>query len=102
MLLNNAVLNGYTAAATELIPKFESISQSQLFAPILHLFPTSRALIADIGVGTGAGAAWLAEMARVAGLQLIFECFAESQHSDNRAAGVTWTWMAFVSVTTPV
>ncbi len=56
----NVVIKGYTAAARDLIPRYESISPDQLTAPIKHLLPTDPARIADIGAGTGVAAAWLA------------------------------------------
>jgi len=54
------VINGYAAAAAELIPKFEMVSQENLFAPIMHLLPGKPARLIDIG--TGAGAGWFATL----------------------------------------
>ncbi|MCK4860421.1 MAG: class I SAM-dependent methyltransferase [Rhodobacteraceae bacterium] len=54
------IIEGYTTAALELIPRFEAVSPEILFAPIAHLFPSAPAQIADIGAGTGAAAAWFA------------------------------------------
>ncbi|HZB92024.1 MAG TPA: class I SAM-dependent methyltransferase [Stellaceae bacterium] len=55
------VLQGYAAAAGDLIARFEEVSPDQLYAPVADLLPSAASKIADIGAGTGRDAAWLAE-----------------------------------------
>ena len=53
-------IDGYVAAASELIPRYDAVSQSDLFSPIKRLIPNKTCRILDVGAGTGAGAAWFA------------------------------------------
>jgi 2-polyprenyl-3-methyl-5-hydroxy-6-metoxy-1,4-benzoquinol methylase len=56
------VIEGYAAAAPELIDRFNAVSSSDLFKPIIDLLPLSRVRAVDIGAGPGRDAAWLANM----------------------------------------
>lgn len=58
----NDVLQGYAAAAADLIVRFEEVSPARLYAPIADLLPSSASRVVDIGAGTGRDAAWLADM----------------------------------------
>lgn len=58
--MTDDVLQGYAAAAPELIPRFEAISPALLYQPVNDLLPAIPSRIADIGAGTGRDAAWLA------------------------------------------
>ncbi|MBL4786441.1 MAG: class I SAM-dependent methyltransferase, partial [Cohaesibacteraceae bacterium] len=55
-----SVLNGYRDASSELIPRYEAISSSDLYAHVSRYFPTAPSQIIDIGAGTGRDAAWFA------------------------------------------
>jgi 2-polyprenyl-3-methyl-5-hydroxy-6-metoxy-1,4-benzoquinol methylase len=55
-------IEGYTAAAHELIDRFNAVSSSILFKPVVDLLPAPSARVADIGAGPGRDAAWLANM----------------------------------------
>ncbi len=59
--MSRAVLDGYEAAAAELVEKFEAIPSAEVFVPVRHLLPASPSRIADIGAGTGRDAAWFAD-----------------------------------------
>lgn len=52
---------GYSEDAESLIGRYESMVFADKHQPVLHLLPTKASKILDIGAGTGAGAAWLAE-----------------------------------------
>jgi len=52
---------GYAEHASELIERYESLSFAHKHEAVLHLIPSAPAKAIDIGAGTGADAAWLAE-----------------------------------------
>ena len=52
---------GYAEHASELIERYESLSFAYKHEAVLHLIPSAPAKAMDIGAGTGADAAWLAE-----------------------------------------
>ena len=52
---------GYAEHAPELIERYESLSFAYKHEAVLHLIPSASAKAMDIGAGTGADAAWLAE-----------------------------------------
>jgi SAM-dependent methyltransferase len=52
---------GYAEHASELIERYESLSFAYKHESVLHLIPSAPAKAMDIGAGTGADAAWLAE-----------------------------------------
>ena len=55
------VLEGYAAAATpDFIAAYDGLSPEDIYAPVIDLFPSHSARIADIGAGTGRDAAWFA------------------------------------------
>lgn len=54
------VLAGYSAAAPDLIARYDAIPIREMFAPVEDLLPSAPSRIADIGAGTGRDAAWLA------------------------------------------
>ncbi|MFN8613206.1 MAG: methyltransferase domain-containing protein [Vulcanimicrobiota bacterium] len=55
------VLAGYAAAASdEMIARYEAMSSTQIYEPVLDLLPTSPCRVLDIGAGTGRDARWLA------------------------------------------
>jgi 2-polyprenyl-3-methyl-5-hydroxy-6-metoxy-1,4-benzoquinol methylase len=56
------VIEGYAAAAPELIDRFNAVSSSDLLKPVIDLLPLSGARVADIGAGSGRDAAWLANI----------------------------------------
>jgi 2-polyprenyl-3-methyl-5-hydroxy-6-metoxy-1,4-benzoquinol methylase len=51
----------YATAASHLIERFESVSATELYAPVAGLLPKQTTTIVDIGAGTGRDAAWLAD-----------------------------------------
>lgn len=53
---------GYAAEAPELIDRFNALSSSVLFKPVIDLLPVSSVRVVDIGAGPGRDAAWLANM----------------------------------------
>ncbi len=59
--MDRAVISGYEVDAHRLIPKFEAVSPSALFAPVADLLPQGPCKVIDIGAGTGAAAAWFAQ-----------------------------------------
>lgn len=52
---------GYEAQAPELIPRYESEAFEHKHRAELHLLPAAPAQVLDVGAGTGADAAWLAQ-----------------------------------------
>lgn len=52
---------GYEAQASELVERYESIGFSGRHEAVLHLLPAAPATVLDIGAGSGADAAWLAD-----------------------------------------
>ncbi|HEX7893342.1 MAG TPA: methyltransferase domain-containing protein [Terriglobales bacterium] len=56
------VIEGYAAAAPELIDRFKAVSSSDLFKPVVDLLPLSGVRVVDMGAGPGRDAAWLASM----------------------------------------
>jgi 2-polyprenyl-3-methyl-5-hydroxy-6-metoxy-1,4-benzoquinol methylase len=52
---------GYAENAAELIERYESLSFVYKHEAVLHLIPSAPTKALDIGAGTGADAAWLAE-----------------------------------------
>ena len=53
---------GYAEQANELVERYEAIDFTHKHQTILHLLPAIPARAIDIGAGTGADAAWLAQM----------------------------------------
>ncbi len=53
--------DGYGEQAEDLIPRYEAVEFTHKYRAELHLLPTSPVRILDIGAGSGADAAWLAE-----------------------------------------
>ena len=51
----------YAAQANELARRYEAIAFVDKHQAVLHLLPDAPAAVLDIGAGTGADAAWLAE-----------------------------------------
>ena len=60
--MENEVIKGYAADAHKLIPRYEAVEPSTLFAPVAHLLPQGARKVIDIGAGTGAAAAWFAQL----------------------------------------
>lgn len=56
------VLEGYEAAAPDLIARYDAIPIGEMFAPVEDLLPSAPSRILDIGAGTGRDAAWLASL----------------------------------------
>ena len=54
-------IRGYAEHAPELIERYEFLSFADKHDAVLHLIPSAPAKALDIGAGTGADAAWLAE-----------------------------------------
>jgi len=54
------IVEGYTEAAAELIPRYEAVSSSNLYSEVAHLLPELGGRVIDIGAGTGRDAGWLA------------------------------------------
>ncbi|OGB25314.1 MAG: SAM-dependent methyltransferase [Burkholderiales bacterium RIFCSPLOWO2_02_FULL_57_36] len=52
---------GYSDDANSLIARYESVSFTEKHAAVLHLLPARPSKVLDLGAGTGADAAWLAE-----------------------------------------
>jgi 2-polyprenyl-3-methyl-5-hydroxy-6-metoxy-1,4-benzoquinol methylase len=52
---------GYAEQADELVKRYESIPFADKHRPVLHLIPGVPSSVLDIGAGTGADAAWLAD-----------------------------------------
>jgi SAM-dependent methyltransferase len=52
---------GYCEHAPELIERYECLSFAHKHEAVLHLIPSAPAKAIDIGAGTGADAAWLAQ-----------------------------------------
>lgn len=46
-----------------LIPRYESVDFFEKYRAVIHLFPEEPSSILDVGAGTGADAAWLAQKA---------------------------------------
>jgi SAM-dependent methyltransferase len=56
------VIEAYESAAPKLIDRFNAIHSSDLFKPVIDLFPQHRCRVIDIGAGPGRDAAWLASL----------------------------------------
>ena len=52
---------GYAEHAPELIERYESLAFADKHDAVLHLIPSAPAKALDVGAGTGADAAWLAQ-----------------------------------------
>ncbi|AUH33960.1 class I SAM-dependent methyltransferase [Paracoccus tegillarcae] len=80
----------YAANSAELAARYEEISVSGHFAPVIDLFPAPPARIADIGAGSGRDASWFAELGhKVVAAEPVAELRAEAmrRHPD---ADVCW------------
>jgi len=94
---------GYAEEAEDLIERYESVPFTEKHAAVLHLIPSAPCDVLDIGSGTGADAAYLAELGhrvvaveptdplRTPGMAL------HPSPPVNRQAGVTWSCLAFES-----
>ncbi len=58
----NDILEGYQAAASRLIKRYDALSSAYIYQPVIDLMPHSPVRAADIGAGTGRDAAWLASL----------------------------------------
>jgi SAM-dependent methyltransferase len=58
--MGDDVLQGYAAAAVDIVERFEQISSVLLYKPVADLLPSWPSRILDVGAGTGRDAAWLA------------------------------------------
>lgn len=86
----NAVIEGYAAAADELIPRYEALAAETVLAPILHLIPAAPGRVLDVGAGTGRNAAWLAARGhQVTGCEPV-DAFRLSAANRHAASGVRW------------
>lgn len=54
-------ITGYCRDAQQLIPAYEALCYSTVFAPVQHLFPAQPTEVLDVGAGTGRAAAWFAD-----------------------------------------
>jgi len=54
-------IQGYAEQVDELVDRYESLEFTRKHEAVLHLLPDTPGLALDIGAGTGADAAWLAE-----------------------------------------
>lgn len=54
------VLQGYEAAAAELIERFDAVSTAELLAPVRAHLPRRPARVLDVGAGAGRDAVWFA------------------------------------------
>lgn len=70
---------GYADAAVDLIPKYESVSSSEMYAPFADLLSEKTGRMIDIGAGTGRDAAWFADKG--------FEALAVEPVAEFREAG---------------
>jgi protein-L-isoaspartate O-methyltransferase len=52
---------GYAEQAAFLVEQYEALGFEHKHSEVLHLLPTAPARVLDIGAGTGADAAWLAD-----------------------------------------
>ncbi len=59
--MSDDVLSGYSVSHRELIARFEAVSCDRLYQHVTDVLPAQPSRIADIGVGTGRDAAWLAD-----------------------------------------
>ena len=51
----------YSIKANQFVNEYEGVSGEKIHSDWLHLLPTSKSLVLDIGAGSGRDAAWLAE-----------------------------------------
>ena len=58
--LTERMVHGYAEAAADLIPRFEAVSSSELYAKVARVLPVPGSRVIDIGAGTGRDAAWFA------------------------------------------
>lgn len=58
--MERQIIEGYAAAATELIPRYEEVSSKNLYSEVAHLLPEPESRVIDIRAGTGRDAGWLA------------------------------------------
>lgn len=55
------IIQGYTDAAGDLVPRYDALTFAQVLAPVADLLPTSPGEVLDVGSGTGRCAAGFAE-----------------------------------------
>lgn len=88
--MSGTVINGYVAAARELIAKYAAISPDKVFSPVAHLLPVGSGRTVDIGAGTGAGAAWFASRGQYVLAVEPVEEFRQAGMARHKSANVEW------------
>ena len=58
---SDAIIAGYEARASDLIPAYDQLSPRVVLAPVAAHLPRAGQTVLDVGAGTGCNAAWLAE-----------------------------------------
>lgn len=88
--MSTAAIQGYEAAAAELIPRYESIPTDTVLGPILDILPVSPCRVLDVGAGAGRNPAWFAAQGHaVTACEPVaaFRTSAAHQYGD---AGIRW------------
>lgn len=84
------VIEGYEAAAAELIPRFESIPTDSVLGPILDVLPKSPCRVLDVGAGAGRNPAWFAAQGHAVTACEPVEAFRQAAAQTYADAGIRW------------
>lgn len=88
--MSRAILDGYEAAAADLVDKFEAISSAEVFRPVQHLLPASPSMVVDIGAGTGRDAAWFAGLGHTVVAVEPVDAFRQAGRERHASPQIAW------------
>lgn len=86
----NAVIEGYAAAAEELIPRYDALLAETVLGPVLHLIPDEPCRVLDVGAGTGRNASWLAAKGHYVTACEPVNAFRQSAAERYGTSGIRW------------
>lgn len=88
--MSTAAIEGYEAAAVDLIPRYESIATDVVLGPILDALPKLPCRVLDVGAGAGRNPAWFASQGhRVTACEPV-DAFREAAASRYADTGIRW------------
>ena len=88
--MSRASLDGYEAAAADLVERFEAIASAEVFRPVQHLLPVSPSRVVDIGAGTGRDAAWFAGLGHTVVAVEPVEAFRRAGRERHASPRIAW------------
>lgn len=95
---NSKVLDGYAAAAEDLIDRFEALDSAQVFAPVLPFLPDTACRVLDLGAGTGRDSAWFAAQGHQVTAVEPVAAFRQAGQVRHKALGLIWSADALPAV----